>query len=389
MYFIGEDHGVHFFAMEYVDGPALDTVLDRGERVQWPDALEDAIACARGLRAALAEGFVHRDVKPSNLLTEKASRLKIIDFGLVKSMKGDAEMTRDGAILGSPLYMAPEQGRAETVDHRADIYSLGCTLYHLLTGRPPFVAPSPVAVISMHVTDRATPVRTLAPDVPASVEQIVERMMAKDPAARFADYDELIELLEAARPGRREYTAFRTRALALGVDLVLIGIAARLIGPFAALFAAAYFILCHRLAGQTLGKWIFRLQVVDAGGNRPSWKATGIRFAVFAWAPLAWALLGAVVFFIHRGQPIVFQLDRLTPRQMAAPIAYFSVAAVIFLAYLSGFLMAAFHPKKHALHDLLSRTEVVAKRRRSQLPAQLVRTSIARSTAISGRPPKY
>src|SRR5438105_12634919 len=134
------------------------------------------------------------------------SRVKILDFGLVKSMEGDAQLTRDGAIIGSPLYMAPEQGRAENVDHRSDIYSLGCTLYHLLTGRPPFTAPSPVAIITMHVTDRAKPVRDLAPGVPPAVEKLVAKMMAKDPAARGAGYDELIRELEAARPGRRDYS---------------------------------------------------------------------------------------------------------------------------------------------------------------------------------------
>src|SRR6185436_3182054 len=191
IYFIGEDDGVHFFAMEYVAGPALDTVLETGERLAWPDALEYAIAAARGLRAALAEGFIHRDVKPSNLMLDRESSVKILDFGLVKSMRGDTELTRDGAILGSPLYMAPEQGRAEAVDHRSDIYSLGCALYHLLTGRPPFQAPSPVGIITMHVTDRPTPIKQLVPDVPEAVERIVDKMMAKQPRERFADYDAL------------------------------------------------------------------------------------------------------------------------------------------------------------------------------------------------------
>ncbi len=143
---------MHFFAMEFLEGPALDEVLAQ-RRLPWAEALDYTVATARGLRAALAHGFIHRDVKPSNLVLDRESSIKILDFGLVKSLHGDAELTRNGAIIGSPLYMAPEQGRGEEVDHRADIYSLGCALYHMLTGRPPFSGPSPVGVIAMHMSE--------------------------------------------------------------------------------------------------------------------------------------------------------------------------------------------------------------------------------------------
>src|SRR5262249_34060413 len=162
-------------------------------------------------REAYRQGFIHRDVKPSNLLVDAEGNVKIADFGLAKSLKGDVELTREGVIVGSPLYMAPEQGRAETVDHRSDIYSLGCAFYHLLTGRPPFTAPTPVGVITRHVTDTATPIRSLAADVPAALEHVVGRMMAKEPSARFATYDELIAALESTRPGQREHSGFFAR----------------------------------------------------------------------------------------------------------------------------------------------------------------------------------
>ena len=162
IYFIGEEQGIHFFVMEYVEGQPLDAVLAGGDLIAWTQALEYTVQAARGLREALSQGFIHRDIKPSNLLVDKDDQVKIADFGLVKSMKGDVELTREGVILGSPLYISPEQGRSENVDHRSDIYSLGCAFYHMLTGGPPFTGPSPVTVITKHVTDKARPVRDRA-----------------------------------------------------------------------------------------------------------------------------------------------------------------------------------------------------------------------------------
>src|SRR5688500_16437919 len=183
IYFIGEEQGLHFFAMAFLEGPALDEILAQ-RRWSVGEALDYAAATARGLSAALAHGFIHRDVKPSNLVLDREAGIKIIDFGLVKSLHGDAELTRSGAIIGSPLYIAPEQGRGEDVDHRADMYSLGCALYHMLTGRPPFSGPSPVGVIAMHMTDRAAPVRSIVPEVPERLQKRVERTMAKTPGER-------------------------------------------------------------------------------------------------------------------------------------------------------------------------------------------------------------
>ena len=224
IYFIGEDRGVHFFVMEYLEGPGLDSLLAGPEPLPWAKALEYTIAAARGLRAAFAQGFVHRDVKPSNLMLDREAGIKILDFGLVKSMHGDSQLTRDGAIIGSPLYMSPEQGRGGAVDLRSDIYSLGCALYHMLCGRPPFTGPSPVGVISMHVTDKAPPVRVLNPNVPEVLARIVERMMAKEPADRFANYDDLLAALESARAERRELSGFRTRGIALAIDATPAGV---------------------------------------------------------------------------------------------------------------------------------------------------------------------
>jgi uncharacterized RDD family membrane protein YckC/predicted Ser/Thr protein kinase len=358
IYFIGEDRGLHFFAMEYIDGSALDRLIESGDKLPWARALEYVLMTARGLRAAHNQGFIHRDVKPSNLLLEKDDVIKIADFGLVKSTSGDGELTQKGVIVGSPQYMAPEQGRAENVDHRSDIYSLGCTFYHLITKQPPFDAPSPVAIMSMHVTDRATRIRALCPEVPENVERVVDRMMSKDPGSRFSSYDELLATLEKLRPGQREYTGFWSRGAALGIDAAVLAPFFFAIGLWSLLLWPPYFIVTHRMFGQTLGKRLLHLQVTDLAGARPSWKAAGLRFAAFGWAPLVWGVFAVVLYYIYRDDLISFQLSRLTLRHLGRPLAYIAVSTFLLLGYLSGFLLAAFHPRRQALHDLLVRTEV-------------------------------
>jgi uncharacterized RDD family membrane protein YckC len=361
IYFIGEDRGFHFFVMEYLEGPGLECLIASGKPLPWGQALEYTIAAARGLRAAAAQGFVHRDVKPSNLMLDHEAGIKVLDFGLVKNMNGDAQLTRDGAIIGSPLYMSPEQGRGGAIDFRSDIYSLGCALYHMLCAQPPFSGPSPVGIISMHVTDKAPPVNQINPDVPEIVSNLVARMMAKEPAARFVNYDELLAALEGARADRRELSGIRRRAMALGIDVLLLAVLGYFIGPWAILVAAASFILCHRLLGQTLGKWLLGIRVENPQGGRLSWKAAVIRFLVFAWGPLAWSVLGSIIYFLHHEQRVVFRLSGLSWSSLAIPLLYAGLALAILVAYLAGFMLVAFHPRRLALHDILAGTQVCFK----------------------------
>ena len=379
IYFIGEDRGFHFFVMEYLEGPGLDAILAKGTPLPWTQAVDYTLAAARGLRAALAQGFVHRDVKPSNLMLDNEAGIKILDFGLVKSMRGDAQLTRDGAIIGSPLYMSPEQGRGQVADHRSDIYSLGCTLYHMLCGQPPFSGPSPVGIISMHVTDRVQPVRDLNPQVPVVVARIVERMLAKKPEDRFADYDELITALEAARAPRRELGGMGARGIALGIDAVLWLVAAYFLRLLVLPVAFVYWVLCHRLFGQTPGKWLLGIRVESASGGKLTWKAALIRTAAFAWGPLAWTVLAGIVFVFHGDQQVSFQLSKLSLSEMVVPIVYLALATSILVGYMAGFLLVAFHPKRQALHDLLAKTLVYIK---SHAPAGGVVDVVKSTTGI-------
>jgi uncharacterized RDD family membrane protein YckC/predicted Ser/Thr protein kinase len=381
IYFIGQDRGFHFFVMEYLEGPGLDMLLSRPEPLPWIEAVEYTLAAARGLRAALNHGFVHRDVKPSNLILDQESKLKILDFGLVKNMHGDAQLTRDGAIVGSPLYMSPEQGRGGVADHRSDIYSLGCTLFQMLVGKPPFQSPSPVGIISMHVTDRPQKVNVLNPEVPEVVANIVDRMLAKAPSDRYNNYDELIAALEAASIRRREMGGLRARGIALAIDGVTLLILAYLLGIFALPLLCAYFVVFHRLMGQTPGKWLLGIRVETDLGGQLSWKTSILRFLVFAWGPLAWTILAMIVYSIHGRQPLSFRLADLSLSELTVPITYTMLSTLILVAYLAGFLLVAFHPKRLALHDILAHTLVFFKNR---APAGEVVEAV-RSTTWFGR----
>ena len=188
--------------MEYVEG------VDLAERVQVRGPLPVAEACyyafqaAQGLEHAYSRGMVHRDIKPANLILDlKGARgvVKILDFGLAKvGSEGavDGELTRQGLMLGTPDYMAPEQIRsAQRADIRADIYGLGCTLYFLLSGRPPFDGDSLYDILQAHHSSEASPLDLVRPDVPVELAAVVAKMMAKDPSHRFQTPREVAETL--------------------------------------------------------------------------------------------------------------------------------------------------------------------------------------------------
>ena len=159
-----------------------------------PQSVRIAREAALGLAAAHRLGLVHRDIKPGNLWLEAPNgRVKVLDFGLAKPVEGadGAELTADGAIVGTPAYMAPEQARGARPDGRADLFSLGCVLYRLLTGRLPFDRPTLMGILTALATEEPTPVRQLNPAVPEALAALVRRLMAKNPADRPATADEV------------------------------------------------------------------------------------------------------------------------------------------------------------------------------------------------------
>ncbi len=193
-----------FLVMEFVNGRDLATEVERGGPLSAADAVECILQAARGLEYAHAQGIVHRDIKPANLLRDEAGAVKVADLGLARlTAAGGAEsgantsLTRAGGIVGTVDYMAPEQALDSTaVDQRVDVYSLGCTLYFLLTGRPPYTAGSIMALLLKH---RDAPIPSLAadrPDVPPALDAVFQRMAAKDPADRLPTMSDLVRALE-------------------------------------------------------------------------------------------------------------------------------------------------------------------------------------------------
>ena len=190
--------GIYFAAIEYIDGKSAQDWLDSLGKFTVPDALNVVLGAATGLKAAHDQGMVHRDIKPDNLLITSKGVTKVADFGLAKAMDEDNSMTQSGAGLGTPLYMAPEQARsAKHVDHRCDIYALGATLYHMVTGELPFNAESALELILAKETGKFTPARSLNPDVPERLSLMIEKMLGKEPDHRYSSCDEIINDLSS------------------------------------------------------------------------------------------------------------------------------------------------------------------------------------------------
>ena len=167
IYTIGEDAGHHFFAMQYVDGESLAGRLSRQGHIPVAEAVEVVGQCLAGLQAAHARGLIHRDMKPANVLIERESgRAMLVDFGLVRRIGDNARMTATGVIMGTVDYIAPEQARGGKIDARTDIYSLGVLFYQLLSGRLPFVADSPTAMVFQHAYEKPCPLNEAMPELP-------------------------------------------------------------------------------------------------------------------------------------------------------------------------------------------------------------------------------
>ena len=292
IYFIGEDAGRLYFAMEYVTGS---TVADNGA-MPVEEALRIIHDAVLGLREAQRSGFTHRDVKPSNLMVDGHGVVKVLDFGIAAG--GAGEHVADGPVAqttlaGTPLYMAPEQARGEPIDFRADIYALGATLFQLVTGKPPYQADTVAALVTLHESAaRPALPRGLVPRTQGSaIDVLIAKMMAPNPADRFASYDELLRAIENVSAQYTSPGGFFSRAIAKAIDLfsilMIIGLIKALLLPDDrtiavdsigfTVFVVLQFLLIGRF-GSTLGSALFELEVASVEtGRKPTWRQAALR----------------------------------------------------------------------------------------------------------------
>jgi serine/threonine-protein kinase len=196
VYAIGEVRGLHFMALEYVDGRTLRQFVEKKGPPEVPVALSIIRQVAAALQRASELGIIHRDIKPDNILLTRQGEAKVADFGLSRVFAPDQQaphLTQSGVAMGTPLYMAPEQVENRPVDPRTDIYSFGVTCYFMLAGHPPFRGETPFEVAVQHVTVEPKPLAEIRPDLPPALCAIVHRMMAKAPDLRYPTGKEIIK----------------------------------------------------------------------------------------------------------------------------------------------------------------------------------------------------
>nr|MBA3819518.1 protein kinase [Deltaproteobacteria bacterium] len=367
IYYVGEEAGRLFFAMEYVSGETLADRIAKGP-LSVDDALSVIRAAALGLREAQRSGFTHRDVKPSNLMLDSHGTLKVLDFGLAagapEGLGGGAACggpVAQTSLAGTPLYMAPEQARGEAVDFRADIYALGATLYHLVSGKPPFNADSVDELISMHATAArpTVPRRGVARTQFGAVDALCTKMLAARPEDRFASYDELLRAIELASMAHTRPGGFWARSIATAIDfgfvMLVVSIVmsvAQLVGMppvestaigFFTLFG--YQVLTVARWGQTLGKAIFELEVVDLETSRRPGLARATRRSL--------AMLGVPALAIVAAEAFGFLELRLATQLALAVMGFAIFVGLASLLYASARISG-----KRALWDRAAHTMV-------------------------------
>jgi serine/threonine-protein kinase len=197
----GEEAGIPYMVMEFVNGRTLKEVLIAEGRFDYASACEVVADMCSALDFSHKHHIIHRDVKPGNVMLSDTNQVKVMDFGIARALaSGQATMTQTSAVIGTAQYLSPEQARGETVDARSDVYAVGCVLYELLVGHPPFTGDNPVSVAYQHVREEARPPSELNPNVPDFVDAVVMKALSKNPEHRYHSAGEMREdLIRAAR----------------------------------------------------------------------------------------------------------------------------------------------------------------------------------------------
>ena len=189
IYDVGSENGIHYIVMEYVEGITLKTYIEKKGQLTYKEALSIAIQVGRGIQAAHAKNIVHRDIKPQNIIISTDGKVKVTDFGIARAV---SENTIHSDVMGSVHYASPEQARNGYVSNRSDIYSLGIVMYGMVTGRVPFDGDSTVAVASQHLQDEMDPPSKYAPNLPISLEKIIQKCTQKSPDRRYDSMESLL-----------------------------------------------------------------------------------------------------------------------------------------------------------------------------------------------------
>jgi serine/threonine protein kinase len=201
-----EEMGQYFLVMEYIHGPTLKQLIGQRRQLQAREAIEVALQVCAVLQIAHARGFIHRDIKPQNImlawsggsgsLSDGGAWVKLTDFGIVRVAE-DAGLTNSGIVLGTADYLSPEQARGEPLTGSSDLYSLGVVMFEMLAGRPPFVGPTAVSIAMQHASANPPPLRQFNPTVPFILEQFINRVLQKEPKDRFSSAAEMQQALRA------------------------------------------------------------------------------------------------------------------------------------------------------------------------------------------------
>jgi len=358
VYFVGEERGVWFMAMQLVDGGSLQDAVDRNGPLPWTEVATHFVGLAEALAEAARLGIVHRDLKPANVLLDRYGIAHVADFGLatgvhapsdnetlVRSpLSSSAGLSVAGSVMGTLPYMSPEQLRGLPLDQRADVYGLGATIYHLLTGAPPVKARTPAEALQQ-IESGIVPVRRARTDVPRALAAIVDRCLVPDPAGRFQSHQALALEVRRAAPQPRVAPAPVVRLLSGMLDL-LPALAIFYLcferAPWAApAWLALWFGLGIAFLGASPGQWLMRLRVrTTADGDVPPGRAA-IR-ALLQWG---WSADLALTYSLLR-----YSLETLA---LGLGIVGLLWAAVALL----GALPAAL--RKPTLVDVLTRTRVL------------------------------
>jgi predicted Ser/Thr protein kinase len=309
VYFVGEERGVWFIAMQLVDGGSLQDAVDRQGPLPWNEVATHFVGLADALVEAARMGIIHRDLKPANVLLDRYGIAHVADFGLVTATHAPSDhdtlvrsplasvagLSVAGSVMGTLPYMAPEQLRGQPLDERADVYGLGATVYHLLTGQPPVKARTAEDALR-EIEAGIVPVRRARPDVPRALAAIVDRCLEPHPAERFQSHRELTREVRRAAPQPQVSPAPVVRLLAGVLDVTVALAILRYCFEKAPWAAPAWFAVWLALGTGFLhaspGQWLMRLRLRTVGdGDVPPVRA-GVRALVqWGWfAPLSFAL---------------------------------------------------------------------------------------------------